>query len=199
MNYKTLAVAISFTVIAIVQNSVALAQDLRTAAGMREYYRLSSGSQVLRGQDIRTAAGMREYHRLSSGSQVLRAQDPRTASGMREYQRLSGGYSPEQLQKMRAEEQEMQPKLNSWNAGVASSSKLDWRKKYTIKKLGANNVLKIAKAEARKNKAEFENVFAMGFICGFYGLSINEVEGVAEKMGVRKELKEIVSVVNYLQ
>ena len=97
------------------------------------------------------------------------------------------------------ERKKIQPALTSWDAGKQAFRKLDTRRKFSIKKLGSNNVLKIARSEARKNKAEFKDVFAMGFVSECYGLPVGQVEELANKMRLKKELTEIVSVVNYLQ
>ena len=97
------------------------------------------------------------------------------------------------------ERKKIQPVLTSWNAGKEVYRKLDSKRKFSVKRLGAKNALKIAQSEARKNKAEFQNVFAMGFVSECYRLKVGEIEEAAKKMSVRKELTEIVSVVNYLQ
>jgi hypothetical protein len=89
--------------------------------------------------------------------------------------------------------------LASWTAGKQAFQKLDNSKKFSTQKLGAKNVLKIAKSQARKNKAEFENVFAMGFVSECYKVRASEVEKAASKLGIRKELTELGLVVNYLQ
>lgn len=89
--------------------------------------------------------------------------------------------------------------LASWTAGKQAFQKLDNSKKFSTQKLGAKNVLKIAKSQARKNKAEFENVFAMAFVSECYKVHASEVEKAASKLGIRKELTELGLVVNYLQ
>ena len=103
--------------------------------------------------------------------------------------------TPEEIK----EREKLKPVLTSWNAGKEVYRKLDSRRKFSVKKLEAKNALKIAQSEARRNKAEFQNVFAMGFVSECYQLKVGEIEEAAKKMSVRKELTEIVSVANYLQ
>ena len=130
---------------------------------------------------------------------VALAVDARSAEGVNLMLRHLDRMSPEQWKERQEKERAMQPTLTSWNAGRTAFARLDSRKKFSIKKLGSNNVLKIAKAEARKQKAEFQNVFVMGFISECYQLKVTEVEEAAKKMRLKKDLTEIVSVVNYLQ
>jgi hypothetical protein len=117
-------------------------------------------------------------------AEILRPKLLGTAEGNRIWLKAYGFPTAAQIK----EEEEMQPTLNSWNAGQVAFARLDERKKFAIKKLGSNNVLKIAKAEARKNKAEFQNDFAMGFISECYDLGLRKVEEVAKKNEIKKRI-----------
>ena len=100
--------------------------------------------------------------------------------------------------KMAASQDKIKEELTAWKMGQSFAEKLDAKTTFAFNKIGVKNTFKAVLRKAKKEKVEFENIFALGFMKTFYSLNRDEIEPAAKTLNIKTELQEIVSVLTYL-